>query len=387
MRLNAFRTSTVLGLIVCAVAAALFGLAGSTSAGGAATCTTSSTPPTGPEPGSPSSCVIETLAPAVLTINTAQAPRTGLSITRFNDQGSNTATHLDISTTFSSAVAVQSIALILNGSPVSSSLCTPSAPSSPVTTVSCTDVGSVKGGNFAELIVRYVAPSSPTTLTAFGKVNYAEGGLKGNPVNGTQWSNVDSVAVVTNAANDSGKPLQAGKCTTLAAKQSDSIAAGDTTLAASAVYPAAKNQSTLTCTPAAAGVIQSSPGPLVTEIAFVEVPELAGTGSAQGFAVVNVDFTPLPAGVTLNGQNKLVLLEDTQYVEPFFGTYITVPDGCNATTGLPSNPGIPEPGSTDTSDPPHHNDTCIFDRKSLPSGGGRLILHVIGNPLDGKYGS
>jgi hypothetical protein len=389
MRLHAFRTSTVLGLIVCAVAAAIFGLAGSTSAGGAATCTTPSTPPTGPEPGSPSSCVIERLAPAVLTINTADVPRTGLSLTRFNDQGSNTATHLDISTTFSSAVAVQSITLILNGSPVSSSSCTPAGPfpTSPTTTVSCTDVGSVKGGKFAELIVRYVAPSSPTTLTAFGKVTYAEGGLKGNPTNGTQWSNVDSVDVVTNAANASGKPLQAGKCTTIASKQSDSIAAGDTTLAASAVYPAAKNQSTLTCTPAATGVIQSSPNPLVTEIAFVEVPELAGTGSAQGFAVVNVDFTPLPAGVTLNGQNKLVLLEDTQYVAPFFGTYITVPEGCNATTGLPPNPGIPEPGSTDSSDPPHLNDTCIFDRKSLPGGGGRLILHVIGNPLDGKYGA
>jgi hypothetical protein len=372
-------------LIGCVVAAAALGLAGSSRAGGAATCTTSSTPPTTPgSPGSPSSCVIETLAPSALTINAA-----GLSITRFNDQGSNSATHLSISTTFSAAVAIQSIKLIVNGSPASSSSCTPAGPfpTSPTTTVSCTEAGTVKGGNFAELIVRYTAPASPTTLTAFGTVTYAEGGLKGNPVNGTQWSNVDSVDVVTNAVNDSGKPLQAGKCTTIAASNSDNIAAGDTTLSASAVYPAATNQSVLTCTPASAGVIQVDPPqtPLVTEIAFVEVPELAGKGSVQGFAVVNLDFTPLPAGVTLNGQNRLILLEDTQYAAPFFGTFITVPEGCDASTGLPPNPGIPEPNSTDTSSPPHHNDTCIADRKPLSGGGGRLVLHVIGNPLDGHY--
>jgi hypothetical protein len=321
----------------------------------------------------------------VLTINTADKPNTGLSITRFNDQGSNSATHLTISTTFSQGVAVQSVTLILNASTVSPNPCTFTTPTT--TTVTCTDVGTVKGGNFAELIVRYVAPSSPGTLTAFGKVTYAEGGLKGNPTNGTQWSNVDSVDVVTNAANDSGKPLQGGKCTTIAGSNSDSIAAGDTTLSASAVYPAAKNQSVLTCTPASAGVIQVDPPqtPLVTEIAFVEVPELAGKGSVQGFAVVNLDFTPLPAGVTLNGQNKLILLEDTQYAAPFFGTFITVPEGCDATTGLPPNPGIPELNSTDTSSPPHHNDTCIADRKPLSGGGGRLVLHVIGNPLDGHY--
>ena len=91
-------------------------------------------------------------------------------------------------------------------------------------------------------------------------------------------------------------------------------------------------------------------------------------------------FRSLPPGVNLN---KLKLLEDTNYAAPFFTTFITVPN-CDKSGNIPAPVGIPAFTATDLL--PHANDSCIYNRSPLPSGGGEVDLHAIGSPFDSHYG-
>lgn len=345
-----FYIARIAALTIIAVAATTFGLAGSEAAS-SAVC-------------SASSCVKETLLPHTLTVGAS-----GLSSTRFMNQGTSTATHVSIATTFSAQVSITSIVLVVNGSVVSSRACVPRSDTSTLLSdhVSCSDVGDVSDGGSASLTVRYAA-RAVGSIQAFGSVAY------GNLTN-PQQSNVDTVNVVTGTPNASGKPLQAGKCTNFTIG-TNNVAGGDTTLSAKAIYPATADP-TLPCTPAAAGVIQESPPNIKTFIAFAEVPE----SSPSSFATVKIAFTPLPANTPLN---TLVLLEDTASPPDFFETFITVPNNCDPLTGLPPLPGPPAPGSTDAV--PHLNDTCIASRSPLHKGGGELVLHVIGFRADPRFG-
>ncbi len=375
-RRRSFRLSIarVVALAIAAVAAATLGLTGSSRAASPGVCTTPSVPPTTPgTPGTASSCVTQTLTPLTVTVGAD-----GVSITRFDNQGTSTATHLSITQTFSAPVTIKSITLVLNGSVTSSSTCTPTPlPSVPVMNVSCTDVGNVPGGSFAKLIVRYSA-GAVGSIQVFGFVRYGEsssdkqGGPNGT-VNDQQWSNVVTVTVVTADPNASGKPLQAGKCTTFTG--TETVAGGDTTLSATAIYSVTVDP-LLPCTPAAAGVIPGTFPNIQTAVAFAEVPQT----SPSSFVTVIIAFTPLPPNTTLK---KLVLLENTAVPpNPLFTTFITVP-GCDA-GGLPPNPGTPFPGAMDSD--PHENDSCIFSRSSLPKGGGELVLHVLGTGGDPGFG-
>jgi hypothetical protein len=353
------RIDRIVALGVIAVASTTFGASGGQAAG-PAICTNPSTPPPATGPGSPSSCVKETLSPHTLTVGAA-----GVSTTRFENQRTSTATRFSIATRFSTSVTVTSITLVLNGSVVSSSAC---GPLSLTSTVSCSGFRNIPGVGSAALILRYTV-GAVASIRVFGSVTYGGGNT---PVN-RQRSNVDVVSVVTATPNESGKPLQAGKCTDLIAG-TDSVAGGDTTMSATAIYPATA-EPFLPCTPAAAGVIQQSVQPIKTFIAFAEVPE----SLPSSFATVKIAFTPLPASTTLE---NLRLLEDTAGPPDFFATFITVPE-CDS-SGLPPNPGLPAPGATDSE--PHFNDSCIFSRSPLPNGGGELTVHVIGFNVDPSFG-
>ncbi len=137
------------------------------------------------------------------------------------------------------------------------------------------------------------------------------------------------------------------------------------------------NQTTdgsLICTPADAGVDPTAVPGLKTLVSFVELVAQGG----PGYATVNLDFTPLPPNTTV----KVLAANIKEALPPLFdfSTFIVVPP-CSP-SGLPPNAGTPP-----SAGPPQVNDSCVFDKTSLPKGGGRVILHVIGGTVDPRYGS
>jgi hypothetical protein len=343
----------------------MFGLAGSSRAASGAVCTTSSNLTSVPIVYA--SCVKQSLLPHKVNVgNDTQ------SIMQFTNQGGSTASHVSLQTAFSPGVTVNDIRLLKNGVEQSRSSCTPTTfPAANMTLVKCSDFANFASGDTGRLVVRFT--SSSPTVTVTSSAFYAESGSdNGGGPNGTRNDNQtgqpDSVQFVA-----SGEPASGG-CTTAGGTFTD----GDATQFTKVTYNATSDSSLL-CSPAGAAVLDSVAG-LQTKISVVEIGPQAGAG----YAIAKIDFTPLPPNTTIK---KLVLKEDTS-VPPaaLFSKFITVPDGCDATTGLPPNPGVPEAGATDL-DTNHHNDSCITGRDALPKGGGEITMHVIANPFDGKYGS
>jgi hypothetical protein len=350
-----------LGLVGLAALVAVAGALAFAAGGRAASpniCTHPSAldPSTGQLTGA--SCVTQLVAPHFIT-----AGSDAISVTKFTNEsgGAANATHVVITVTFPSAVTLRSV----NGVAPAASGCTTSS-----TSVSC-PYGSVSGT--VKLTVRFAAT---TTMLVTGTVTYGEAGNDnpGGPNGGVndRQVNYDTLTISSNAAGgcfDTVPPTQTG---TNGGTQSTAATVG---LAA---------DTTLPCTFVDAGVLAKSVsakhGALNTEVSFVEFPFLpAGT-----FATVKLLFTPLPAGVNLN---KLSLLEDTSYPAPFatsgfFGTFVTVPV-CNKDGSIPGTNGTPALGATDAL--PHSNDSCIFNRSSLPKGGGEIDMHVLGSLFDGHY--
>jgi hypothetical protein len=340
---------------VAAVIASLLALASGGQAASPNICKTQATGTTD------ASCMTETVVPHFLT-----AGQDGVSVTEFrNEAGGATATHVVVSVVFSTSVAIKSTTLLINDSQASTASCTPTAPATN-TTLSC-PAGDIAGGGTVRLIVRFSTSTTPLTLT--GTANYAESGNDNPKNNPNDLQLARDTLTISGTANGKCVPLTPNQVTTLNASSTTT----QSTQSTSATYGSVSPSLHLDCTPGEAGVLNNSPSPLKTQISFVEFLEFD-----SGYATVTIDITPLPTNLS-----KFKLLEDTQYALPYFATYITVPNGCDV-SGLPPSPGVPAPGATDSST--HLNDTCIAGKSSLPKGGGRFVLHVIGSPLDGHYG-
>jgi len=325
--------------------------------------------------GSAASCVTEFVTPHFISPpGTDGIPKDAISITKFvNESGASgaTATHLAIKVSFPSTVTVKYIALSINGVAVpDTSGCTPSGTPSALPTsapsVSC-PAGNIAGGGTVKLTVRF---STSTGLTLTGSAEYGEGfGNPGNPPNDFQV-NTDTLTV-------SGDRSAGGGCLFDQVQTATGTGTGldGHTQTTSTTVP---NDTSLglPCIPVDAGV-RTGPtsSSFKTQVSFVEFPLFS---TAAGPATVKIFFTPLPSGVNIN---KFKLYEDSTYAGTF-AFFITVLP-CDA-SGMPQNPGQLDKNSTDST-PNHHNDSCIFNRASLPKGGGELDLHVIGSPLDGSY--
>jgi hypothetical protein len=343
------------GVTILVALASTFAFTAGGRAAGAGICADASAP-----------CLVETLAPQSLATG-----QTGVSLTKFVNPTSATATHTAISLTFSNPVQVGTVQLVVNGSLQTATTCTSTA-----TTVTCPDFGSTVGGSFDKLIVQY---STTTTgaLTATGQVMFGESNDNtGGPANDTDTSS-DSVAVFDGAG-------YATACKTSGA--AESIAAGDTSLTATLQYVAAATGPSaangfLPCTPVSAGVIPNSHG-VNTEVAVVDFPSIAapncpgGQPAGQSFcyAVGTLDFlSGLPKGSNAKNLVLYEALASGGFV--FDATKLVVP-ACSA-NGLPPSPGAPATSAV--------NDTCIYARSNLPKGGIELGLHVIASPQDGHY--
>lgn len=343
-------------LVACAVAGALFGLAGSGGAASPNVCAT----PTNPSTGTFASCVTQNVMP-----HKANVGKFSQSVLRFKDEGTSTASHVSLQTAFNPAVTVDSFRLLLNGVVQSTSTCTVTS-----TSVRCSDFANFAPGDVGKLVVRFTS-STPVAVTVTSTAFYAESGndKPGGP-NGTRNDAQQARPEIVNFV-DAAAPAS-GDCTSAGTTVIDGNALQSTTVA----YNATSDPSLL-CSPGGAAVEPTQPG-LVTLVSVVEIAAQA----APGYATAFIDYTPMPT----NTKIKTIVLKENTALNGDFSTWITV-QPCDATTGLPSNPGLPEPGARDST--PHHNDTCIPEggRTNLPMGGGRLTLRVIANPFDGRYGS
>lgn len=339
------------GVTILVALASTFAFTAGGRAAGANICADASAP-----------CLVETLAPQSLAVG-----QTGISLTKFANGSSATATHTAISLTFDNPVQVGTVQLVVNGSLQATNTCTTTA-----TTVTCPDFGSTVGGSFDKLIVQYSAITDGT-LTATGQVMFGESNDNtGGPSNDTQQSS-DSVAVFGGAG-------YATACKTSGA--AESIGAGDTSLTAALQYVAAATGATaangfLPCTPVSAGVIPGSHG-VNTEVAVVDFPSIAAPNCPAGqsfcYAVGTLDFlSGLPKG---SNAKNLVLYEALASGGFVFDVTKLVVPACSA-NGLPPSPGAPATSAV--------NDTCIYARSNLSKGGVELGLHVIASPQDGHY--
>lgn len=308
--------------------------------------------------GSPASCVAELVAPHFIASGSD-----AISVTKFTNEsdGGANATHVVLEVDFPSAVTVESVNGLSPADAVAAG-CTVSS-----TAVSC-PYGNVSSGT-VKLVVRF---SATATMTLTGSASYGEG--PGNPSNPPNDYQVNYDTLTVGAAGSGGgcfdgiPPL---------------VSASDLGQSTSAAVGAAAD-TTLPCTFVDAGVLPKSysnkNGAANTQISFVEFPFLP----AGQLGIVKILFTPLPSGVNIN---KLALLEDTSYPAPFatsgfFGTFVTVP-ACNKDGSIPGVNGTPAQGATDSV--AHANDSCIYNRSSLPKGGGEIDMHVLGSPFDGHY--
>lgn len=314
-----------------------------------------------PSSGSPlsgASCVTELVAPHFIATG-----GDAISVTKFTNEsnGGANATHVVVAVAFPSAVTVESVnglspaAAITGGCTVSS------------TAVSC-PYGNVASGT-VKLVVRF---SATATMQLTGSVSYGEG--PGNPSNPPNDFDVNYDTLTVGAGGTLGGCFDGTPPT---------VSANNSLQTTSATVGAAAD-TTLPCTFVDAGVLPKSfsnkNGASNTQISFVEFPFLP----AGQLGIVKILFTPLPSGVNIN---KLALLEDTSYPDPFatsgfFGTFVTVP-ACNKDGSIPGVNGTPAPGATDSAS--HANDSCIYNRSTLPKGGGEIDMHVLGSPFDGHY--
>jgi len=357
---GAAKVVAILGIGAAVVVASVLAFAGSGNAAGKNICTV---------PGLAASCVTVRSAPHFITAANAASETTApVAITKFVNQagnGGSTATHVVVSTAFSSPVDVKSIALAINGTPGADvSLCTPNQATTGVTRVSC-PVGSVSGGGSVKLTVRYT-----TTLgvTLTGQASYGESKPSGQPTNSQQ---VNSDILTISDGTSGGGCFDSGT----------NIVTGSTAAQTTEATVGQGVNGDLPCTFADAGVqpnADAAPSAkLKTQISFFEFPTF-GTGN---YATVRMLVTPLPTGVKLN---SAIVREDTNYAKPFFQTWVTVP-ACNKDGSIPGPVGIPAKGDTDST-PNHGNDLCIFNRSPLQGGGGEFDLHAFGSPPDGHVG-
>jgi hypothetical protein len=348
-------------LVAALSAAAILGFAGGGQAASPNICAT----PTNPTTGVYASCVTQLVLPHKVNFGGFSQ-----SVVRFKNEGASTASHVSLQTAFSSGVRIDAIRLLLNDVVQSTGSCafTPASTSLPangVTLVKCTDFANFAPGNTGKLVVRFSFPNATTStdVTVTSAALYAESGNDnaGGPNstrNDQQRAKPETVTFVP-----AGEPAS-GSCTSAGGSFTDGNALQTTT-----IFYNTTTDASLLCTPADAGVDTTT----VAGQTFVSFVELVAQ-SGPGYANVFIDFTPVPAGTTIK---KLVLKEALPPLFDF-STSIIVPP-CDP-SGLPPSAGTPP-----ALGPPQVNDSCVFDRVSLPKGGGRLILHVIGGTVDPRY--
>jgi hypothetical protein len=324
--------------------------------------------------GSAASCVTELVTPHFISAPELNGPpNDAISFTKFKNEsgaGGATATHVVIQVRFSSPVTVKVIALSVNGSSASTTGCSPSTLPAPLTTsVSC-PAGNIAGAGTVKLTVRFSAGTS-TTLT--GGAVYGEGPSTGNPPNDFQV-NYDTVTVGNGSAG--------GGCFDLTGTNTATVTSGTTgSQGTTATVGAGAGFGPPLCTFVDAGVRDNSSSAFagLTQTSFVEFPTFV-----SGYATVSIILRPVPSGFNLN---KSPIFEDTNYAAPYFKTKITVPN-CDKAGNIVGAVGTPPPGAKDpvvATDPVPPNDTCIFNRSSLPKGAGEIDMHVVGSPADGSY--
>jgi hypothetical protein len=356
-----FFTGGVLVSALCA--AAILGLADGGRAASPNICATSTNLTTGVY----ASCVTQLVLPHKVNFGGFSQ-----SVVRFKNEGVSSASHVSLQTAFSTSVTIEAIRLLFNGVVQSTSSCTPTSfPAAGVTLVKCTDFANFAPGNTGKLVVRFSLPNvttDPAAVTVTSTALYAESGNDnqnpGGPnstKNDQQQAKPETVTFVP-----AGEPAS-GSCTSAGGTFTDGNALQSTT-----IFYNTTTDGSLLCTPAGSGVDTTPVAGLQTFVSFVELVAQGGTG----YATVFVDFTPMPPNTTVK---KIVLKEALPPLFDF-STSIVV-DPCNS-SGLPQDAGTPP-----ALGPPQVNDSCVFDRVSLPKGGGRLILHVIGGTVDPRYGS
>jgi hypothetical protein len=334
-----------------------------------------------PPGGTTSSCVTQIVTPHFISPpGTDGVPNDAISITKFlNESGASgaTATHLVIGVSFTNAagtlvpVKVKSIALVVNGSSAGTTGCSPALDTS-ATSVSC-PAGNIAGNGTVKLTVRF---STSVTLTPTGSVAYGEGpGNPSNPPNDFQVD-TDSLPLTVSADGSAG-----GGCFDILPGLTQTVTGRSTDTLQATSAKVGQGAGSLPCTFVDAGVRDKTTSALAghTKVSFVEFPTFL-----SGYATVAMILTPVPAGFNLN---KSPVFEDTSYAAPYFQTYITVPN-CDKAGNIVGAVGTPPPGAKDPvvpTDPVPPNDTCIFNRSSLPKGAGEIDMHVIGSPADGSY--
>jgi hypothetical protein len=359
------------------VIASLLALASGGKAASPNVCATSSI---SASPPVYASCVKQTVFPhtlnAGLDFNAGQA---AVSSTKFvNESGGATATHTGLITTFSSSVQVNAITVFRNGTKVVSPTCTPALALDGTYSVTCSDIGSTSAGKSSRLLVQFSVETS-RSLTIWGSASYGESGSDqpGGPngtVNDRQRSAPQTVGVIE------GTDTRAqGKCTS----SNFAVSGGDSSIASALTYGAAADQDIADiCTPAATGITPSVIR-VNTQIVFADVTKLKTKvpSTFGGLATLKLFITPLPSGVTVK---NAPIYEDVSANQDFT-SYIIVPP-CTP-SGAPPNPGVPAAPATQTNPPiPQVNDSCIYNRSTLPRGGGEFDLHIFGSSVDPRYG-
>jgi hypothetical protein len=331
------------GVVAVVAAAAVIASLLAFAAGGKAAspnvCTTGSTSTTN------ASCVTELVSPHVLTAN-----KDAVSVTSFTNQSSGaTASHVVVSTTFSSPVTVKAIALFVNQSQLAVNTCTPA--SLPVTAqvVSC-PVRNMSGGEKAKLIVRF---STGTSLDLTGAASYGEGGNDNSPPNGTVN---DTQQARDKLATAAGATAQ-GNCFDAAQffKGLVTVTGSTSEQTTTASVGQADSSLSLPCTPASAGVdsaLANRPDSFSQKVSFVEFMKLPG----NAVGTVTIDFSSLPADFVL---------------KEFVGTNPKA--DADWTAVLPCVSNLPQSGA----------DSCIVSRKS---GGRKYIINAFGSTVDPRYG-
>ena len=341
----------VIGIAAAVAAAVALALAGQGRAASGNIC---NVPTIGTAPSlTASSCVTETTAPHFVS-----AGQSAISVTKFFNQSGQsgaTATHVVVAVNFPAAVTVSAIRLTINNVSANTTGCTTANSS-----VSC-PVGNIAGGGVVRLSVQFTPVSSlscdlnnPSTDTClYGTANYGEGG--GNPSN---VPNDFQVGYDTQSLTFGGTGVDGG-CFALAPSGLAHVKGGNSAQSTSASV--GQGAGDFPCTFADAGVDPKVPAGLSTQVSFAEFPV---TADPNGFGQVTILFTPLPKGLQWN---KFTLWEDTSGN----GSFSTKVKVMNCTT--PSSPPVAPA------------DSCIAARSSLPQGGARIDLNVIGSPSDGSW--
>jgi hypothetical protein len=310
-------------------------------------------------------CPGSTCLSAVVSPHVASAvPDSGFSAFasgRLNNNATSTATHLNLAFSFKDTtnpnaitdatvrIDTSQIVMLVDGSSITVNCSTTPGGSGTinVTSVSCS-FPNLAGGHWAKVQIPFT-PVSPTAvgshIQAFLQASYGEGNGGSND---TQTAS-DTLTIADPL-------LAAGKCTKLSSQISQ---VGDSTTTVGVTnYPAVTG---LPCTPVSTGVDQTQVtiGGVKGEQIFLELPQVSP------FATLQHDLTPIPGGKNLN---NLVIWEAVAFE---FNQKVPA---CDA-SGLPPNPGSPG----------FSTDTCIFDKSPLPKGGGRYIMHALGNLVDPRY--